>query len=229
MSIRAVAVVSRRASVLRVCWDHDPLVRAQLVSVVADRACAAEEAMRTRDVPVTVIAERDNRAFSDALLDHCRAVGATHLYLLFGRLLAGPLLDAYRDRIVNLHPALLPAFKGLHGFEDTLASGTRYLGVTLHLIDEEMDEGSIIVQSVTPIDPAIDEAALRERQFVQMCRAFLQVAHWLDEDRIVVGDGGVEVAGARFDELEFVPALDAPEARAFALPVPAHESRTPTG
>jgi phosphoribosylglycinamide formyltransferase-1 len=201
-------------------------VRDQIVSVVADRACDAEAAMRTREVPVTRIAETDNRAFSDALLDHCRAVDATHLYLLFGRLLSGRLLDAYRDRIVNVHPALLPAFKGLHGFEDTVASGTRYLGVTFHFIDAAMDEGSIIAQSVTPIDPSAGDASLRERQFVQMCRGFLQVAHWLDEGRVTVDEGGVVVAGARFDDLEFVPALDAPEARDFTLPVARSEPRT---
>jgi phosphoribosylglycinamide formyltransferase-1 len=205
------------------------LVRAQVVSVVADRPCDAQAAMRDRGVPVVVIAEQDNRAFSDALLDHCRAVGATHLYLLFGRLLAGPLLDAYRDRIVNIHPALLPAFKGLHGYEDTMASGTRYLGVTLHFIDEAMDEGSIIAQSVTPIDPGAGDATMRERQFVQMCRGFLQVAHWLDEDRVAVGADGVVVSGARFDDVEFVPALEAPEARAFTLPVPASERGASAG
>jgi phosphoribosylglycinamide formyltransferase-1 len=211
------------------CWDHDPLVRDQIVSVVADRPCDAEAAMRARQVPVTLIAEKDNRAFSDALLDHGRAVGATHLYLFFGRLLAGRLLDAYRDRIVNVHPALLPAFKGLHGFEDTMASGTRYLGVTFHLIDAAMDEGSIIAQAVTPIDPSAGEAAMRERQFLQMCRGFLQVAHWLDEGRLTAGEDGVAVSGARFDDLEFVPALDAPEARGFRLPGPTGGARTSVG
>jgi phosphoribosylglycinamide formyltransferase-1 len=224
-----VAVVSRRASVLRVGWDHDPLVREQIVSVVADRECDAAAAMRAREVPVAVIAEPDNRAFSDALLDHCRAVDATHLYLLFGRLLSGQLLDVYRDRIVNVHPALLPAFRGLHGFEDTIASGTRYLGVTLHFIDEAMDEGSIIIQSVTPIDPIAGEATLRERQFVQMCQGFVQVAHWLDEERLTVADGEVVVSGARFDDVQFVPALDAPEARSFTLPASRDEPRTSAG
>lgn len=226
--VRWVAVVSRTAAALRVAWEHDPLVRRQLHSVVADRACPAEAWARAQGLATARIEEPDNGRFSDALLAHLRGAGATHAVLFFTRLLRGPLLEAYGDRIVNLHPSLLPAFPGLHGYRDARAAGVRFVGTTLHLVDEHVDAGRTILQSVAPLDWEADEAAGRHRQFEQLCRGLVQVCHWLEEDRVVAAGPGTRVRGARFDDVEFAPALDAPAALSLRVPRPAQDDAAPT-
>ncbi len=216
--VRWVAVVSRTASSLQVAWEQDPLVRGQLVSVVSDRACPAEDWARAKGIPCVRIRESDNERFSDALNEHLREVRATHAVLFFTRLLRGRVLQAYADRIVNIHPALLPAFKGLHGFRDARAAGARFAGTTLHLVDAEPDGGRTILQAVTPLDWEADEAAARQRQFEQICRGLVQVCHWLEEDRIEPAGPGTRIRGARFDAGEFSPSLDAEAARALQFP-----------
>lgn len=216
--VRLVVVVSGNARLVDVGLRHDELIRTQLESMVSDRECPAEDVARSHGVAVTRIAESDNRSFSDALLAHCEAISAEYIVLLFNRLLTGPLLERYRHRILNFHPSLLPAFKGLHAVEEALSSGVRYIGTTVHFIDDQMDQGHIILQTIQARDPEAGRAKIGDRQFQQMCKAFIQVCHWIQDGRLRVRDGAVEVIGGRFDDLEFSPALDAPEAIRLALP-----------
>jgi len=116
--------------------------------------------------------------------------------------------DAFRDRIVNFHPSLLPAFKGMDGFGDSVAYHARFVGNTVELIDEVMDEGKIVMQTVCPLDWNEPIASARHKVFVQQCKAVLQVARWLYDDRITVEGRRVLISDARFDDPHFSPALD---------------------
>ncbi len=220
MTCRIVAVASARASILRVSLREDELVRSQVVSLVVDRNCGAIGVAEALGIPCTRIDEADNERFSDALLSHCREVGADHIALFFGRLLVGAVLTEYDHRIVNIHPSALPAFRGLRAFDQAWRSSARFTGTTVHFIDERVDEGQVILQSVLPIDRGRDPAELRHRQFEHMCKGFIQVCHWLEEGRIGIVDGRVEVAGAGFDQPDFSPALEAQSARQLVVPPP---------
>src|SRR5437762_14027102 len=70
---------------------------------------------------------------------------------------------AFRDRILNVHPALLPAFPGAHAVRDALAWGVRVTGATVHLVDEEVDHGAIVLQEAVPVLSGDDERALHAR------------------------------------------------------------------
>ena len=224
MTRRLVAVASGGGSVLRVALEHDELVRSQIVSVVADRDCGALGMAQGHGIPTLRIDERDNAAFSDALLAHCREVGADHVVLFFNRLLAGEILSQYDRRIVNVHASLLPAFKGLRALEQAVKAGARFLGTTLHFIDANVDEGHIILQSALPLDPDGDEAVLRHRQFEQMCKGLIQTCHWLEEDRIRFSGTTVRIEGARYDQPDFSPGLEAVSARQLSVPQPVQVS-----
>jgi len=217
MPLRFVAVASGQGRVFATAAHLDATVREQLISVVVDRPCKAESAAGALGVPVTRIVEADNLRFSNALLDHCQEAQADFVFLTFNRLLTGPLLAAYYQRILNLHPALLPAFKGLRAVDETFSSGTKFLGSTFHFIDDAVDAGPIILQCVLPIDPNVEGAVLRRRQFEQMCKGFVQICHWMDQGRVKTSPNRVEVAGARYDQCDFSPALDAEEARSLVL------------
>jgi phosphoribosylglycinamide formyltransferase-1 len=81
----------------------------------------------------------------------------------FDRLVTGVLLAAFPERVYNVHPALLPAFKGLHAQRQALDYGARVTGATVHLVDEHMDHGPIVLQGAVPIAPDDSEATLAAR------------------------------------------------------------------
>lgn len=85
----------------------------------------------------------------------------------FMRILGEPMLDRFAGRILNTHPALLPAFPGAHGVRDALAYGVKVAGCTVHLVDAGVDTGPILAQAAVPVLDADTEATLHERIKVQ--------------------------------------------------------------
>lgn len=81
----------------------------------------------------------------------------------FMRIVRKPLLDAFPLRIMNIHPALLPSFPGLHGQRQAVDYGVRVSGCTVHFVDEEMDTGPIIIQAAVPVIPEDTEESLSQR------------------------------------------------------------------
>ncbi|MFM8679884.1 MAG: phosphoribosylglycinamide formyltransferase [Alphaproteobacteria bacterium] len=141
---------------------------AEIVGVVSNRPEAAGiERARSLGVHAEAIDHRayPGRAAFEAALDaRLRALGAELVCLAgFMRLLTAPFVDAWRDRLVNIHPSLLPAFPGLDTHARALDAGVRFAGCTVHVVRPEMDSGPIIAQAAVPILPGDDEAALSAR------------------------------------------------------------------
>lgn len=199
---------------------HNAVVRGLTHALVCDRLCRAVDRARAHGLAVEVIAEPDPEAFGGRLVDFLRMLRIDYVFSFYTRFYSAAVRDAYRDRLLNFHPSLLPAFKGMDGFGDGVRYGVRFLGSTVELIDEAMDEGKIVMQTLFPCDPAAPEAVLRHRLFVQQCKSLLQVARWLIEGRVQVTGKQVTVVGARFDNPEFSPALDWEEAQRFSVPFP---------
>ena len=102
--------------------------------------------------------------FTDAVCEAARASGAEGLILAgFMRILGPSAMLAFPDAIINVHPAMLPAFPGAHAVEQTLAYGARYTGVTVHFVDEQVDHGPIIAQEPVVILPDDDAESLHAR------------------------------------------------------------------
>jgi phosphoribosylglycinamide formyltransferase-1 len=100
---------------------------------------------------------------------------------------SAPLLEAFPDRILNIHPALLPAFPGLHGPAQALAHGVRIAGATVHLVDAGMDTGPIVAQGAVPVLPDDDEDALAQRILTRVEHViYPRVLRWAAEGRLVV-------------------------------------------
>lgn len=81
----------------------------------------------------------------------------------FMRIVKRPLIEAFPNRIINIHPALLPAFPGLHSQKQALDYGVRFSGCTVHFVDEGMDTGPVIIQAVEPVFPSDNEETLSGR------------------------------------------------------------------
>lgn len=114
----------------------------------------------------TLFADRD--AFDRALADALTARGVTWVVLAgFMRIIGPAMLAAYPQRIVNVHPSLLPSFPGLHAQRQALAAGARISGCTVHLVDAGMDTGPILAQAAVPVRADDDEVKLSRRILVR--------------------------------------------------------------
>lgn len=118
-------------------------------------------------VPV-LLAERerfaDRESFEQGIIARLRGEKADLVVLAgFMRMLSPAFVRAFRNRILNIHPALLPSFKGSHAIRDALEYGVKVTGVTVHFVDEEMDHGPIIMQEALPLRPQETVATLEAR------------------------------------------------------------------
>jgi len=102
------------------------------------------------------------------------------------RLIGKVMLDAFRLRILNIHPALLPSFAGLHAQRQAVDYGVKFSGCTVHFVDDGMDSGPIIMQAVVPVLEKDTEEDLAERILLEEHRIYCQVLQLLAEGRISV-------------------------------------------
>lgn len=194
---RLVVMASGRGSNLEAILDAIDRgeLRARVVAVISDRsdAQALERAAR-RQIEALALDYRafpDRDAYHEALLEHLVRI-APDLIVLAGymRLLPGRIVARFPQRIVNIHPSLLPAFPGLNPHRQALDYGVKVSGCTVHFVDEGMDTGPIIMQAAVPVLEDDTEKSLAER--------ILRREHELYPRAIAaVLDGRVRVEGRR--------------------------------
>ena len=114
----------------------------------------------------------------------------------FMRLITPVLLGAYKDRILNIHPSLLPAFPGLHAVRQALAAGVRVSGCTVHVVDEGTDTGPILIQAAVPVLEGDTEETLAARILLQEHRCYPRAVALWAEGRVRIESGRVRVQGA---------------------------------
>jgi phosphoribosylglycinamide formyltransferase 1 len=150
------------------------------ISAVASNRTDANALVRAREagVPAATFsldchADREER---DLLMATWLEEHGIELVVLAGymHLLTKPFLDRFPDRIVNVHPSLLPQFPGGHAIEDALAAGVETTGVTIHLVDEGLDTGTVLRQEAVPLDP---RETLEERLHAVEHRLLPAVVH----------------------------------------------------
>lgn len=159
--------------------------------VVNEPQCGARRRAERLGVPCQLLDHRQQpsrEALDDALVDAFRAVGAD-LVVMAGwmRIVTPRLIDAFPQRLLNLHPSLLPSFKGRDGIGDALAAGVTLAGCTAHLVVPEVDAGPILVQAAVPVLPDDDRSRLHARIRVQEHR-ILPLAVRLAAERLRAAD-----------------------------------------
>jgi phosphoribosylglycinamide formyltransferase-1 len=144
--------------------------RLPVVVVVADRPCRATEVAAAHGLPGVVVQRDsfgpsfDREAYTEKVVDALEAYSVDMVAMAgFGTILSKQIHDAYPGRILNTHPALLPAFPGWHAVEDALAAGVKVTGVTVHVATVEVDAGPILAQEAVPVLPGDTVDSLHER------------------------------------------------------------------
>jgi phosphoribosylglycinamide formyltransferase-1 len=172
-----------------------PDYAAKIVAVISDRPdVKALDRASTAGIATEVVAWGDFDSRDDFTVAICETAvrrGADALILAgFMRVLAAVAIERFPNRIVNIHPALLPAFPGPHAVRETLAHGVTVTGVTVHFVDEQVDHGPIIYQEAVPVLPDDDESTLHARIHEVEHRVYPEVID-------AFGRGDVTVAGRR--------------------------------
>lgn len=140
-------------------------------------------------------------AYDQAVVDILRSRGVELVVLAgFMRLLSPVFVKAYSNRIMNIHPALLPSFPGLHVQKKAVDHGVRFSGCTVHFVNEECDEGPIIIQAVVPVFPDDSEDSLAARILNQEHRIYPRAIQLYAEGRLRVEGRRVLVDGLIKDE-----------------------------
>jgi phosphoribosylglycinamide formyltransferase-1 len=179
----------------------DPVNPAEIVVVVSDQPGAPVlEKARRFTVPVEVIDPGTRRgAWSQAgvgaALDALRRHRVEAICLAgFMRVLPSEIVGAFPNAILNIHPSLLPAFPGLRAQRQALRAGVKVTGCTVHLVDEGVDTGPILVQRTVPVEPGDTEDTLANRILEQEHRAYPEALRALAEGRVTVEGTSVTLA-----------------------------------
>jgi phosphoribosylglycinamide formyltransferase-1 len=167
---------------------------ARVVAVGADRDCRATEIAAAASVPAFTVrlADHQDRDAWDAAITDATAAHSPDLVVSAGfmRILGPRFLSRFHGRIVNTHPALLPAFPGAHGVADALAYGVKVTGCTVHLVDAGTDTGPILAQQSVPVLDGDDEETLHERIKVTERQLLVDVV-------AAIATGGMTVDGRK--------------------------------
>ncbi|MEL7027937.1 MAG: phosphoribosylglycinamide formyltransferase [Pseudomonadota bacterium] len=195
---------SNLAALIEACAE--PAFPAEIVAVISNRPGAGGlQIAATAGIPCKTIdhtAYSDRSAFDAALDEALRAKGVELICNAgFMRLLTADFVEAWRDRQLNIHPSLLPAFKGLHTHRRALEAGVKVAGCTVHFVRAEMDEGPIVGQAAVPVRPGDTEDSLAarvleaEHRLYPLClRLVASGAARVIDGRVVIEDGGAPVS-----------------------------------
>ena len=166
---------------------------AEIVLVVSNKPDALGlDHARAAGIDTAVIAHGDfpdRESFDREIDKYLKSAGAELVCLAgFMRLLSSWFVDTWRDRVVNIHPSLLPAFKGIDAHAQAIAAGVRLSGCTVHIVRPEMDAGPILVQAAVPVMPEDDEDELAARILEAEHRCYPLAVRLLAENRVKIAD-----------------------------------------
>lgn len=198
-------LISGRGSNLEALIEacRDPAFPAEIVTVISNKPDAAGLAFaRDADIATVALDHRgfaDRADFDDAVHRHLAGAGVELVCLAgYMRLLSTGFIARWHDRIVNIHPSLLPAFRGLNAHAQALAAGVKISGCTVHVVRPEVDSGPIIAQAAVPVLPddtpdtlASRVLAAEHRLYPLALRLFAEGRGRIEGERTMV-DGGAE-------------------------------------
>ena len=173
---------------------------AEIVLVVSSRPDAyGIERAKAANIPVLVLNKgvyADPKAADARIVAALQEAGAEYVFMAgYMRMVTPVMLDAFPNRVVNLHPALLPSFKGAHGIQDAFDAGVKYTGVTVHFANAEYDKGPIIAQEPVAVLETDTVETLEERIHAVEHRLYPATAQIIAQGRVhVAADGKAHVA-----------------------------------
>ena len=188
--MRVAVFVSGSGSNLQAIIDAGiPSIEIALVFSNNPDAYALKRA-ENHGIPTLVVSHRDFKSreeFEGEILKHLEPLGIELIVLAgFMRILSPVLVRAYANRMINLHPALLPSFPGIHAARQAIEAGVKFTGCTVHFVDEGVDSGPIILQAVVPVEDGDDEDSLLQKIHAEEHRIYPEAIRLISEGRIKI-------------------------------------------
>lgn len=191
--LKVGVLISGRGSNLKALIDaeQDRRYPAKIISVISnDPAAQGLARASAANIPTHVINHRDfkdRQAFEEAL-DAKLFEGGVQLICLAGfmRILTSWFVKRWQDRLINIHPSLLPAFPGLHTHKSVLEYGAKVTGCTVHFVRAEMDHGPIIIQAAVPVLSEDSEETLAARVLLAEHKIYPEAVRFIAENRVNV-------------------------------------------
>jgi phosphoribosylglycinamide formyltransferase-1 len=188
--MRVAVFVSGSGSNLQAIIDAGiPSIEIALVFSNNPDAYALKRA-ENHGIPTLVVNHRDFKSreeFEGEILKHLEPLGIELIVLAgFMRILSPVLVRAYSNRMINLHPALLPSFPGIHAARQAIEAGVKFTGCTVHFVDEGVDSGPIILQAVVPVEDGDDEDSLLQKIHAEEHRIYPEAIRLISEGRIKI-------------------------------------------
>ncbi len=201
--LKVAALISGRGSNMQALVNatKQPGFPAQIALVLSnDPTAKGLEWAAAQGIPTVVVNHKDfgkdREAFERAMDAEIKKHGCQLVCLAgFMRLVTPWFVNEWLDRLVNIHPSLLPAFPGLHVQQAAIDYGAKFSGCTVHFVRAEMDHGPIIIQAAVPVLPDDTEDTLSARILESEHKAYPQALRWIAENRVNVIDEKVLVTG----------------------------------
>lgn len=207
-------LISGRGSNLQALIDacRDPAAKAEIRLVLSNKADAQGLARAAAaGIPTAVVEHRHfpDRASFDAEIDRRLRDAGVELVCLAGfmRILTDGFVDRWRDRMINIHPSLLPAFRGLDTHARALAAGVPFAGCTVHYVRRELDTGPIILQEKVPVLPGDTADSLAARVLEAEHRAYPAALRLIAAGRVRVDGERLLIDGAEMPPPQIAPDL----------------------
>jgi phosphoribosylglycinamide formyltransferase-1 len=188
-------LISGRGSNMQVIAERaaSGALRVKVSAVISDQPAAAGLGVAaSMGIPTRVLSPRNfpDRPSYDAALADLVATHAPGLVVLAGfmRILTPRFIHSYADRIFNVHPSLLPSYRGLHTHRRVLEAGDRVHGVSVHFVTEELDGGPVVIQSQVAVLPGDTEATLSARVQQREHRIYPMAIDWFARGRLQLRD-----------------------------------------
>lgn len=189
IAILASGSGTNAAKIISLCQNGK--LQAEVCLVISNRPKAKVlERAKELDVPYLALdheAFTDRLSFDKYLIRELQKVGCGLVVLAgYMRLLTSEFLKAFPYRVVNIHPALLPSFPGVHGASDALDYGVKISGATVHFVEEKMDAGPVIIQAALPVMAGESAEELQNRIHFMEYKIYPQAIQWISQGRLKI-------------------------------------------
>lgn len=215
LMLKIGVLVSGRGSNLQAIIDsiESGKLKASLEVVISDNPKAyALERCKKHKIDYQIIEMKNSpfrRDFEEKIAEVLKSKNVELVVLAgFMRILSGHFLRYFPYRVINIHPSLIPAFQGLHAQRQALDFGAKFTGCTVHIVDESVDGGPVIIQAVVPVLPEDTEDKLAQRILKWEHKILPQAIQWFAEERVMIEGRKVFIKDARYGELPVNPALE---------------------